>query len=269
MVSLSRFPFSASCFLMMTFMFLGLTARAQSKEKPRAKPSFQTAIARHMHTLNTLGQFPDSLDVDTVINRMEREQLAIVRTIDRYREEIMQARDTADYEYIYLAKASDKNFCLLSWDTRQGGTMIEYATTAIYRTKEGALKTKWLVEKTSSLKNTLMHYDQVHVIRSDKGTLYLAHGFGQGSTALPWQELAAFRVEGNTLVQPKIFPGSKSNLFVEFDTHEFSDGKRIPTIKVQEKGHKILYPIPTDREGFTGRYRTYVFTGRTYKPIGR
>jgi hypothetical protein len=29
-----------------------------------------------------------------------------------------------------------------------------------------------------------------------KGNVYLAHGFGQGSTAHPWQEVRAFRIEG-------------------------------------------------------------------------
>src|SRR5690348_568139 len=99
----------------------------------------------------------------------------------------------------------------------------------------------------------MMHYDTIYTVQSGQ-TFYLAQGFGQGSTALPWQELRAFSIKNDKLINLKIFPEKKADIFVEFDTHNFKGGQRIPTIKVKSSGKTILIPIGTDDEGFSGKY---------------
>ena len=53
-----------------------------------------------------------------------------------------------------------------------------------------------------------------------------------------------------------VFPGNQYKLFIEFDTHHFTENERIPTIKWKEEGKKILLPIETKDGGFSGRYQT-------------
>jgi hypothetical protein len=95
--------------------------------------------------------------------------------------------------------------------------------------------------------------------------VYLARGFGQGSTALPWQELKAFKIQYGKLYSPQIFPGNKTELWVEFDLTKFSEGQLVPTIKVKDRGKTILLPVATENEGFSGKYQLLTLGKSTYK----
>lgn len=146
-----------------------------------------------------------------------------------------------------------------------GGTMIDFATMAIYQTSNGDTISKMLIDTSESpIGNTLMHYDNLYSIKEADKTIYIAHGFGQGSTALPWQELRAFQINGKQLINPSIFPEQKPNLFIEFDTHKLKR-EEIPMILVIDSAKTISSPIPTDDEGFSGKYQKLVFRDRIYK----
>lgn len=166
---------------------------------------------------------------------------------------------------MYITKSADEKLCLISWDTRMGGTMIDFATMAIYQTSNGDTISKMLIDTSESpIGNTLMHYDNLYSIKEADKTIYIAHGFGQGSTALPWQELRAFQINGKQLINPSIFPEQKPNLFIEFDTHKLKR-EEIPMILVIDSAKTISSPIPTDDEGFSGKYQKLVFRDRIYK----
>jgi hypothetical protein len=145
--------------------------------------------------------------------------------------------------------------------------MIAFTTMAIFKTSQG-VKTKMLLDTSDeSMPYTYMHYNSVNTVTTSDGKkVYLAWGNGQGSTALPWQELRAFSIADGELVEPKIFPDTASKIFMEFDLHTFSDEQRVPSIRVKDGGKTIQLPIEGAKQGFSGKYKTYVFNGKAFKP---
>lgn len=244
--------------LLLTAFVYDTKSQSLQPDIAKQQKQFQKSVSRHFQYIDSVRR----VDPDLV----EAENKKLEQTLNKFRHIVFSSSDTLDFDWLYIVKSSDKDFCLISWDTRMGGTMIEYATMAFFKDTSGKVQSKMLVEKSSDgFANSMMHYDTIHTIQSSGRTLYIAHGFGQGSTALPWQELRAFSIKNNGLINPNIFPEKKSNIFVEFDTHKFKDGQRIPTIKVKSSGKTILVPIATDNEGFSGKYKTLVFNGQVYK----
>jgi hypothetical protein len=97
-----------------------------------------------------------------------------------------------------------------------------------------------------------MHYNSVNTIKATNGrSIYLAWGNGQGSTALPWQELRAFSIVNGRLIEPKIFPDKMSKVYVEFDLHAFNEEQRVPSIKIKDCGRTIRVPIEGAKQGFS------------------
>ncbi|MDB5200625.1 MAG: hypothetical protein JWQ27_34 [Ferruginibacter sp.] len=146
-----------------------------------------------------------------------------------------------------------------------GGTMIDFTTMAVFKTAAGETVAQMLsgTNETSG-ENSLMHYDQLYAVKDGGNTIYIAHGFGQGSTALPWQELRAFQVRDRQLVNSNIFPGSQPSLFVEFDLHHLNR-EEIPMILVIDSARRIFLPVQDNNEGFSGEYQELYFRNGVYK----
>jgi hypothetical protein len=221
------------------------------------KKQFYQAVERHFNYIDSIRK----IDPDLI----EAENLKLQQTINSYKSDILNLVDTSNNDLLYIVKSADKNLCLVSWDTRMGGTMIDFATMAIYQTSSGDTVSKMLVDTSENpMGNTLMHYDNLYSIKEADKTFYIAHGFGQGSTALPWQELRAFQIDGRQLNNPKIFPEHKANLFIEFDTHKLNRGE-VPMILVIDSAKTISLPVPTEAESFSGKYQQLIFKNGTYQ----
>lgn len=222
--------------------------------------SFYSILKRQFELIDSVKDTDDFEKADSLADE-------IVSILEANREIILGLPDTLNFDLLYISKSFDKNFCLVSWDTRQGGTMIDFATMAIFKTPSG-IKSKFLRDTTSQMGDTYMHYDTIYSIKSfDSKSIYLAQGFGQGSTTLPWQEIRAFSIISDTLHNPRIFSDTSSNIFVEFDSHKFNNDERIPGIKLKDFGKTILVPQTTDEEGFSGKYQTLIFNDTAF--IGR
>jgi hypothetical protein len=250
-------------YIILSFLIIAALQAGAQKKAGRATKGKNTiglypAAQKHFNLIDSL-RWKD-------VEGLEAENEKLIQTIARHRAEIFNLDDAHDFDLLYIAKSPDNKFSLVSWDTRMGGTMIIFATMAIFKTADGTINYKMLTDSIETgIEHSLMRYDTLYSINTAKGNLYLAQGRGQGSTVLPWQELRAFRIENNQLVNPVVFPDKKYKLFVEFDTHQFSDRDKIPTIKIRESGKTILLPIPTEQEGFSGKYQTLVFSGFVYK----
>ncbi|MDJ1506050.1 hypothetical protein [Xanthocytophaga agilis] len=186
-------------------------------------------------------------------------------------------KDTLNFDWLYIVKSKDQNLCLISWDTRMGGSMIEYATMALFKDSNNQLKSRLLIDSTDKhLSNSYMHYDTIYTVNQKDEIFYLAQGFGQGSSSLPWQEIKALEIKNNKLIDLRIFPdyspdifgdftpGFQNKLFVEFDLHKFGDNDKVPEIRLQDKGKTILVPLPTHEEGFSGKYQRLIFKDGNY-----
>jgi hypothetical protein len=221
------------------------------------KPDFYAEINFRFSQLDTTSL--------VAFDSIEAANKRIELTIEKYKDSILLLRDFSDYDMLYISRSADKNLCLLSWDTRMGGTNIEFATMAIYKTAK-VVRTKMLIDSSEKdAKNTFIHYDAVYTLSASTGNIYLADGFGQGSTALPWEEVRAFKILEDELTNPAIFPESQYRLLAEFDTHEFAYGERIPTIKFEEEGRTVLFPLANEKGGFTGKYQSLILKDNIYQ----
>ena len=195
----------------------------------------------------------------------ERENQKIISIVNQYKADMFNFPDRSDYDLIYLNKSSDKNLILVSWDTRIGGTEMEFRTMAIYKTALG-IETQILVDSSNSLAPLkYMHYNSMHTLSASKGSkIYLAWGNGMGSTTIPWQEVRAFSISKGELVQPNVFPGKEPKLYVDFDLHDFKENETVPVIKIVNKGRTVLVPAAGKNQGFSGKYAVYQFNGEVF-----
>ncbi|RYZ23180.1 MAG: hypothetical protein EOO16_05920 [Chitinophagaceae bacterium] len=245
-------------------LFLLLAPAANLRAQPAARRAATRALATEIRRLNYLRyEAPDTATPDRweLLERAPARMEALAR---RHAAAIAQLPDTTDYEFVSLAHSEDRRLTLLSWDTRLGGTMIQYAAIAIFRGADGRLRTKRIRDRSKTLPDPLMHYDEVHTRASGGDTCYVAYGKGQGSTALPWQELRVFRLRGNALAEAPVFPGNSSRLFVEFDTHDFKQEERIPVIRVEDSARRLLLPEAGQKNGFDGYYSVYRWSRGRY-----
>ena len=243
--------------LLLLVLLFPLLTNAQSKGLENL---FYKEIRKQTAILDSL-RFKNSDSVEVANNN-------IINIIKKYRADIFNFKDTLNYYAVYITKSADKNFALVSWDTRQGGTMIDFASIAIFKTSNDVHATL-LIDSTDDTyeHNTMMHYDKVYTITTIKGKkIYLAYGLGQGSSALPWQEIRAFSIEKDKLLPPNIFPGDGSRVFVEFDTTSYKENERTPRIRFSDGGKKIEIPVPGENENITGKFVTLAFNGEVYKP---
>ncbi len=222
---------------------------------------FYQQISARFSRIDTIREF----GADRIIqdpDLQQRESTALDSFLQSQSTLIFTLPDTLNFDLLYISRSADSNLCLVSWDTRMGGTMIDFRTLALYRTKNG-IYTQPLSDEGD---NTKFHYDTIFTIQGkDKSKIYLAYGFGQGSMILPWQDLRAFSINGNELIMPTVFPAQSNRLFVEFDLNEFDEGSSVPNIKFQKGGYHILVPETAGNGGFSGKFFSLIFNGTRYR----
>lgn len=206
--------------------------------------NFIATIESQLKRIDSLQKSPDS---------PETANQHLQQLIDLHKKAIIEYDDSIDIDNLKIVRSPDKNFCLVSWDTRMGGTMIDFATMAIFKTAAGNIISRLFTDTTRLPSNSLMMYTHLYEFYSDGKTIYVAHGYGRGSTILPWQEVRAFVISKDQLADALVFPGQKPNYFIEFDRTKLKDGN-IPGIIVSDNGKKITVPEPDEEEGFSGRY---------------
>jgi hypothetical protein len=218
--------------------------------------SFETAMQIHF---NHIGHFLiyDNLDSAVIENNL------ILNSVEKYKEEIFNISEKVDNNLYKLTKSKDGKLCIISWDTRLGGTSVDFATIAVFKSKD-----KIFCKKIISGQNEYTHEDEYFQMRYSKiltlnENLYIANGIGQGSTALPWEDVLALQINGKDLIFKKIFPNNKFRILVEFDAHQF-DGKSIPVIIFENEGKILKIPESNDKEGFDGKYQQLIFDGNVF-----
>ncbi|MBC7901931.1 MAG: hypothetical protein H7Y27_00850 [Gemmatimonadaceae bacterium] len=242
-------------FILIGTFVAGSPAISQQTAKER-RAEMGRLIAKHF------GVIENSANMQ--YDQLEAENEKLKETLERFRVELIRGKDSFRYKGLYLAHSTDNKLCIASWDTKLGGTMVDFTTMAIHRTASGQVKSRVIVDSTDdNVGNTLMHYDKIYSVKTGNKTLYLCHGFGQGSSSLAWQELWAYTIVKNELVNAEIFPGEKANLFIEFDTQK-SKGKTVPPIQLMENGQRLSYPIADEKGGYSGKMGMLILRDGVY-----
>jgi hypothetical protein len=170
------------------------------------------------------------------------------------------------YDFNYLVSAN-KKLGIASWDTGLGGTMIDYTTTIIYKTKDSTLlKTIKYGKKGEEEANSLTMFDTLFTISDKEGqAIYLAYGYGQGSTLLRFRVLKAFMVKDKLIEEFKLFPDDSSELWLFYDLEHFNEKDEVLDMIFEEDGKQIKVPVIAENSTPTGNYYTLLFDGVSYK----
>jgi hypothetical protein len=170
-----------------------------------------------------------------------------------------------NYNFAFLL-SSDKNFCITSWDTRQGGTMIDYTSTVIYKTPQKTdIKTLQYGEGDHK-DNTKILFDTLLTIHNKKGQpIYLAYGFGQGSSLIPYRVLKAFIITDGLVEEFSLFPDKTSELWIQYDLKNFRPEDDILEILFKDGGKRLKIPVVDGESRPTHKYYNLVFNGLTYQ----
>jgi hypothetical protein len=227
---------------------------AQTKGLSPEQKQFWAEITRHFYTIDTANVSPYFDGLDSA-NHWLIGFLADNRTI------IQSVPDSFNYDQLYIAHAMDRKLTLVSWNTRRGGTMIEFTTMAIYKTPKDLESLMLLDPEHPEQPETFVHYNKITTLKASDGQrIYLAWGNGQGSTLLPWQEIRAFTIT-EKLNMPFIFPDHSYSIDVMFDLNKVGDHKHLPVIVVSKDGRTIDVPLTDDEDRFLGNYQRYQFNG--------
>jgi hypothetical protein len=217
--------------------------------------SFETAMQRHFDNIEHF-RIHDNIDSASIENEL------ILNSVEKYKEEIFKISEKIDNKLFKLTKSKDGKLCIISWDTRRGGTNIDFATIAIFRSND-----KIFCKKIISGQNEYTQKDgyfqmRYHKILTLNENLYLANGVGQGSTSLLWEDVLALQINGNVLIYKKVFPNNKFRILFEFDANH--NGNRIPNIIFENEGKILKIPILNDKEDFNDKYQQLIFEGNVF-----
>lgn len=222
------------------------------------------AIDRHIQIMDSAYKEID-MDLITEVNTSLKETL-IERKNDIY---------NAKTKYVYnfnVIKSADKKLCLVSWNTLEGGagSRFDYANLAFFK---GA--TTMQVDTTLGHRVAVM-YDTIYTIPHQKSIVYIVQSLG-GVGVFAWRKLEAFKIVGNQLTHPSIFPDTEPDYFgeyesgyhsgigVEFSREHLDENREWPTFKITNQGKTVWVPLHTADEGFAGKYQVLQWNGKAYQ----
>lgn len=138
-----------------------------------------------------------------------------------------------------------------------GGTMIDFATVAIYQTESGTQTKRLSADSFYSI-----FFSDLYALTNTDGTsTYFAYGRGQGSTMLPFRRLQAFRINNNALDTVQTTTDGNHKLF--YDRSQYAEGDT--ELDIEFPADRRTIRIPQRKDGApTGQWLTYTFNGKAY-----
>lgn len=216
--------------------------------------------------LDSLSNAKDYSDSTSVYQEMANDRIYSLLS-ELTKDNKFRSCNPSDSTEISYAISADKNLVLSSWDTRFGGTMVDFVTAAIYQNDNGIF-TKLLKDTTENRESSLIYFTEIHEVIDNTGQpIYLAYGVGQAQALMPWLTIKAFRITKD-LEEMKIFPNDKSQIELVYDfTTEYDNNLPDTVVQVQfvNDGQKIILPVLSKFGKATGKYKTLTFDGRKFK----
>ena len=222
------------------------------------KKNIETALD-HVDAIRESERYSDLLDSVDILNDEVNRQLQVISSKPNLFNCDLDLRPR-----FYYLQSADGNFAIASWDTRQGGTMIDYTNTTLIRTTLGVAVTPLKSLGGEIIDNTQIMFDTlVTVIGKDGAAIYVALGSGQASSALPFQVLKAFSINGDKLSDPRIFPDRSSEYWIQYDLHEFEIHDRVDEARFISD-NIIELPVVDSVGKPTGEIAKLKFDGSVY-----
>jgi hypothetical protein len=198
--------------------------------------------------------------IDFALDTITDESQQVVNYIEKYKEQAFDLKVSSNFFNLIVSK--DKKFCLISWDSQQGGTNVNYISVAIAKSYHKTV-VKSLTSENSDF--VQMYYHTMEILSLNNGeNIYLAQGRGRGSSADKWQDVRLFKIENDDIIFPNLFPKGKNQIFTAFDSHHFPNGD-MPEIDIEKGGKKIVIPLPNRVNGFDNKYQRLILNSDRFK----
>src|SRR5688500_5556577 len=88
------------------------TTQTKIANRQSTDTSFYSKIERQFNLIDSIKHTDDFEKADSLAEE-------IVLILEKNKETILKLPDTLNYDLLYISKSFDKNFCLVSWDTRK------------------------------------------------------------------------------------------------------------------------------------------------------
>lgn len=154
-----------------------------------------------------------------------------------------------------MIQSTKKEFTVIQWDSRMGGSMPVYRTLGFLRNESEV--------KLYQLEDGNTQYDSIFILEDvHKNTIYLLHGTKKSAAYDFYDNLAAFSIKNDSFFSKSIFPQEKVKWERSFSLEELNTGSA-PIFRISENGLKIQEPIPQEN-GLV--WKPYVFDGNSFIP---
>jgi hypothetical protein len=158
-------------------------------------------------------------------------------------------------EEVTSISSNDNKLRFISWDTKEGGTMMLFATAVVFWDGDSVRVNRLMEEQDTSIESVY----EIHMIQNDRGqNLYLVKGISIGSSIDRREHLTAYAID-NGLNPIPIFPEAQSGIHLDYLISESA-----VEIQILDNGKTLLIPILDDNGSSTGKIKELHFNGSTF-----
>ncbi len=206
----------------------------------------------------------DSLETDN-----KKFETAFLNCLTKNPESIRYPFDSLKKENIHIVISKDSLFKIYSWDTSEGGTMVDF--TNLFQYQSGNSVQAKLINDTGSEDDYIPFYSEIFTLKNGAKTYYLAVSNGIYSSKDASQSIAVFSIENNQLKkETKLFKtkeGFEDVLQIDFDFFSVVDRPERPLqlIKYDNQKKQLYLPVVTEEGSVTKDFTIYTFTGQYFE----
>jgi hypothetical protein len=210
---------------------------------------------------------------DAPLDSLETEntkfETAFLNCLTKNPESIRYPFDSLKKENIHIVISKDSLFKIYSWDTSEGGTMVDF--TNLFQYQSGKNVQSKIVKDTGSEDDYIPFYSEIFTLKNGTKTYYLAVSNGVYSSKDVSQSIEVFSIENNQLkTETKWFKteeGFKDVLQIDFDFFSVVDRPERPLqlIKYDDQKKQLYLPVVTEEGNVTNKFTIYTFTGQYFE----
>lgn len=206
----------------------------------------------------------DSLEMDN-----KKFETAFLNCLTKNPESIRYPFDSLKKENIHIVISKDSLFKIYSWDTSEGGTMVDF--TNLFQYQSGKNVQSKIVKDTGSEDDYIPFYSEIFTLKNGAKTYYLAVSNGIYSSKDASQSIVVFSIEKNQLkTETKWFKtkeGFKDVLQIDFDFFSVVDRPERPLqlIKYDDQKKQLYLPVVANDGSVTKDFTVYTFTGQYFE----
>lgn len=165
--------------------------------------------------------------------------------------------------------SDDKRLCIFSWDTKMGGTMIDFTNTIIYSGNTRSYAKKLLAGDPGTFADhSKIYFDSLVTYTNLSGEqIYIAKGSGRAASFMLFRVLKAFMIRDSVLTESvPVFPGNESEYWLSYDGNHYEEGDEAGDFIILP-GREILVPLMKENDWPSGQYDTLIFDGRRFRNL--